>query len=698
MADKAERDRSAAKDVLDRAEREIRHLTELGVDVSALFDRFEGAKTRFSEDDWSGVQQACGEVLVLAKSMQAITAASLKSGARGRGGDKVSETVRLELSRLVASEVSTRVEAVARTLPTSSSVEELVVTKIQEALVTGGLIDRLEAVASDKAQAAIAGIPRFTAKDAQAAANLVVQRSLTQFLSSKELGTRVTAAVENSLVQALTEAEERIGKSVDALLNTRVASATSQLPTNEGVSDAIETALGRFLKEEPLEEKILSLAAERAKAEVDRAPDVMAEAASKIAREEADALIKTHTRSQEFSEQLKQLVRASAGEIVENIPRLEQEDVEIIARRVADESLASLAESDVLREKIEDKAKEIVDEALSTAGFDDKARAVAQEVVDAAPRVSPEQFEEALGEVRKTLDEKLGESLDERQKAVDEKLSAATAKIEEMANTGATDEALAEVTAKVEEKLAEVTAKVEEMVNTRPTKEDLSDAVMQVRTDLMTNEDFASWIKDGALEAIKGAGLAGNVQDIEKKLLTRERVERIARHEALTAAMDLLEKKEFTRRIAEVLDEKPVREKLAELGGGGGTPDGLEDTVALQSKNTFMELLDGQEFADKVKELGGGGGGGDAASAAQIEERIGKLQEALPTLVDKILAAKLDPAALQQQMSKVAESSIGDIANSPVFKEMLEAKFKAIMTYLTQDVIPKQIRRMMGGG
>ncbi|MHC4247830.1 MAG: hypothetical protein ACYS9X_01750 [Planctomycetota bacterium] len=638
MADKTERDRDAAKEVLDRAEREIRHLTELGVDVGALADRFEAAKASFNEEDWSRVQQACGEVLVLAKSMQAITAASLKSGARGKGGDKVSETVRMELSRLVASEVTSRVEAVARTLPTSSSVEELVVTKIQEALVTGGLVERLESVAADKAQAAIAGIPRFTAKDAQAAANLVVQRSLTQFLSSKELGTRVAAAVESSLSQALSEAEERINKSVDALLNTRVASATSQLPTNESVGGAIETALGRFLKEEPLEERILSLAAERAKAEVGRAPDLMAEAASKIAREEADALLKTHTRSQEFSEQVKQLARASAGEIVESLPSLGQEDVEVIARRVADESLASLAESDVLREKIEGKAKEIVDGALSTAGFDDKARGIAQEVTDKA--------------------------LEERRAAVDEKL-------------------------------ADAAAKVEDVLSTRPTKDELSEAVIQVRTDLMTNEDFGTWIKDGALEAIKGAGLAGNVQDLEKKLLTKERVERIARHEALTAAMDLLEKKEFTRRIAEVLDEKPVRKKLEEVGGGS-KPGDLEETVALQAKNAFMELLDGNEFAGKVTELAGASGGG--GDAAQLEERVGKIQEALPGLVDKILASKLDPKALQEQMSKIAESSISDIANSPVFKEMLEAKFKAIMTYLTQDVIPKQIRRMVGGG
>jgi len=665
MADKAERERNAAKEVLDRAEREIRHLTELGVDVAALADRFEAAKKEFGGENWPAVERACGEVLVLAKSMQAITAASLKSGARGKGGEKVSESLRMELSRLVASEVSTRVEAVARTLPTSSSVEELVVTKIQEALVTGGLIERLESVASDKAQAAIAGIPRFTAKDAQAAANLVVQRSLTQFLSSKELGTRVAAAVENALEKALTEAEERISKSVDALLNTRVASATSQLPSNDAVAESINEALGRFLKEEPLEERILTLAAERAKAEVGRAPDLMTEAASKIAREEADALLKTHTRSKEFVEQVKQLARASADDIVANIPRLGQEDVEVIARRVADESLASLAESDVLREKIEGQAKDTVEGALSAGGFDDKARAIAQEVTDKA--------------------------LEERRAAVDEKLADAAGKVEELLSTRPTKEKLAEVFAKVEEKLTDSAGKVEELLSTRPTKDEVSEAVMQVRTDLMTNEDFANWIKDGALEVIKEAGLAGNFKDIEKKLITKDRVERIARHEALTATMDLLEKKEFTKRIAEVFDEKPVRKKLEKLAGGAGSGD-IEKAAELQAKNVFAELLEGKDFAEKVKDLAGSAGGGE------LGERVDKIQKALPTLVEKTLATKLDPKALQEQMSKVAESSISDIANSPVFKEMLEAKFKAIMSYLTQDVIPKQIRRMMGGG
>ncbi|MHC4201995.1 MAG: hypothetical protein ACYSU0_18555, partial [Planctomycetota bacterium] len=406
-------------------------LTQLGVDVVALNDRFQNAKSQFGESNWTDVERDCGEILVLAKSMQAITSASLKAGGRGKGKDKMSETARMEMSRLIAAEVGNRVEAVARTLPTASTIEETVQNKIQEALVTGGLIERLEAVATEKAQSAVAGIPRFTAKDAQAAANLVVQRALTQFLSSKELGARVGKAVEAEVTKALKAAEKRIAKESEALVNTRVASLTSKLPTKEGVAEDIEAALGAFLKDAPLEERVLGLAAERAKAEVDRAPDLMSEAATKIARQEADALFKTHLRSKEFVDQVKQASRESANEIVETMPKLTQEDVEVISRRVGEESLGQLADSDVLREKIESMAKDVVEKSLSEAGLDKK----------------------------------------------------------------------------------------------------IADAITQNRLELMTNKDFADWIKDGTLEVVKEAGL-GDTSGLEKKLMTKEKVEKIARHEA----------------------------------------------------------------------------------------------------------------------------------------------------------------------
>ncbi len=46
---------------------------------------------------------------------------------------------------------------------------------------------------------------------------------------------------------------------------------------------------------------------------------------------------------------------------------------------------------------------------------------------------------------------------------------------------------------------------------------------------------------------------------------------------------------------------------------------------------------------------------------------------------------------------EVARGSVREIVNTPEFKGVLDDKFKVMMNYLTQDVIPKQIRRMTGG-
>ncbi|MHC4253293.1 MAG: hypothetical protein ACYS9X_29590, partial [Planctomycetota bacterium] len=624
-------------------EREIRRLTELGVDVGALGERFEGTKASFAEEDWDEVESGCAEILVLAKSMQAITAASMKSTSRRKGSGKLTEAMRLEMTKLIGAEVANRVEAVARTLPTASALEEVVQTKIQEALVTGGLIDRLESIAGDKAQAAIANIPRFTAKDAQAAANLVVQRALTQFLSSKQLATRINGAVEAAMTKALANSEAQFNKAMEALVDSRVASAVGEFPSKDDMKEGIETSLDRFLKEAPFEERVLELAAERAKAELQRAPDTMTEAATRFARQEADSLLKAYLRGTEFTEQVKALTKQNAAEIVTALPQIAQEDVEIIARRVADESLGSLADSEMLQEKVEGLAKQVVDDALSAQGFDEKIRSVADDVA-----------------------------------------------------------------------------------KNSPTKEELAEAITASRRELMTNEDFGSWIKDGALEAMREAGLAG-LGDIEKKLLTEDRVERIARHEALSAVMDLLEKKDFVKRIAEVLDEKLVKAKIEEIAGGGIDSDQIDETAEVRAKSVFAELIESDEFAQKVQEVGGGGGGGGSEQLQEVAKRLAERmelieKEALPALVEGMLQDKLgsvsadaigkqvssavqeaitaqvNPQALQQQMAQIAKDSIAEIANTDEFKALLEGKFKVMLNYITKDVIPKQITRIMGGG
>jgi hypothetical protein len=680
LSPREERDRKTAKEVLDRAEREIRRLTELGVDVGALSDRFASAKAHYGDGRWSDAEMSCSEILILAKSMQAITSASMSAGA-SPGSKKISDAMKAEVSRLIAKEVGDRVEAVARTLPTTSSIEEIVQTKIQEALVTGGLIQRLENIAAQKAKAAVAGIPRFTAKDAQAAANLVVQRSLTQFLSSKDLGKKLKTVAETEITKALGKAEKQMAKALEAHLNTQIASVVDPLPTKKIVDEQITVAFARLVKQEVFEDRVLELASERAKAEVQNAPDLMSEAASKIAREAADSLFKTHLRSKDFTQQLKAMTRDVAAEAVGEVQLLSAEDVEVIARRIGEESLTTLAESDVLREKMESLGKGIVTQALSAGGLDEKVKTIAQEVANATPHVTPEQLEGTV------------QQLDGRTKELEGKLS----------------EGLGE-------KVASALARLDEISSGVPTKTELEERIVAARGELMTNEDFGEWIKDGVLEVVKEAGFSEErMAELEQAFLTPEKAEKVARHEALTAAMDMLETKEFTRRVIELLGDEEVREDIPGFGGGG-------EDLELQVKNVFAEQLESSEFTDKVKEISG-----DASDVQeQLVSRLDKIErEALPALIDNVLADKLteklggiDPEALEaniatkvqealgahldmealnKQILEIAQQSIGKIANTPEFKEMLDGKFKIVMNYLSKEVIPKQIRRQMGG-
>ena len=232
----------------------------------------------------------------------------------------------------------------------------------------------------------------------------------------------------------------------------------------------------------------------------------------------------------------------------------------------------------------------------------------------------------------------------------------------------------------------------------------------------MTGGDFGEWLKDGIATVLSEAGLSGERMDeLEETFVTGEKAEKLARHEALTAAMDMLETKEFTRRVVELLGDEDVREDIPGFGGGG-------EDLDLQMKSALAEQLESSEFADKVKEISGDAG--DAQN--QLVARLDKIEkEALPALIDSVmaeklteklggiapealeasigtkvqeaLAAHLDMEALNKQILEIAQQSIGKIANTPEFKEMLDGKFKIVMNFLSKEVIPKQIRRQMGG-
>ena len=223
--------------------------------------------------------------------------------------------------------------------------------------------------------------------------------------------------------------------------------------------------------------------------------------------------------------------------------------------------------------------------------------------------------------------------------------------------------------------------------------------------------------------------LAARVADLEKKLVTRERVEEIAAAAALDvlkfyesevkkatqAAEEMtgaLEKREFARRVAASFEDRACRRSLDEL-----VVEVAQDEVqrALQEKvaDAIAERIEDPEFAEKLK----GPAGASEEISKQLEgaskrlaERLDRIeQEALPQLVEELLGKrldekldqklddKLDADALEQKVIEAAKGAVRDIANIPEFKAMLDEKFKVMMNYLAKDVIPKQIKRMTGG-
>jgi hypothetical protein len=239
--------------------------------------------------------------------------------------------------------------------------------------------------------------------------------------------------------------------------------------------------------------------------------------------------------------------------------------------------------------------------------------------------------------------------------------------------------------------------------------------------------------------------LAAKLADLEKKLVTKERAEEIAAASALDVlkfyekevrdateaareATRAFEKREFARRVAASLDDRSIRRTLDDLVVET-IQDELEQAVGQKIKDAFSSQLEDPEFAEKLKEIAGGGEGVQEF-AKGLAERMDKIErEVLPQLVEKLVDKKveekldakleekleenldavpvgaivesaaegLDTEAVRQQVVEVAKGSIREIVNTPEFKGVLDDKFKVMMNYLTQDVIPKQIRRMMGG-
>ncbi len=210
---------------------------------------------------------------------------------------------------------------------------------------------------------------------------------------------------------------------------------------------------------------------------------------------------------------------------------------------------------------------------------------------------------------------------------------------------------------------------------------------------------------------------AAKLAELEKKLITRERAEEIAAAAALdvlkvyeievkkaTRAAEemrtVIEKREFARRVAASLEDRVCRKSLDELLVDI-VQDEVERALAEKVADAVAAQLEDPEVAKKLQAQASGGEGesGEDDKLEQFSQRLAARldkieQEALPQIVKGQLDERLGQ---KPKGDPGAPGVVRDIANTPEFKAMLEEKFKVMMNYLVGDVIPKQVKRLMGG-
>jgi len=211
-----------------------------------------------------------------------------------------------------------------------------------------------------------------------------------------------------------------------------------------------------------------------------------------------------------------------------------------------------------------------------------------------------------------------------------------------------------------------------------------------------------------------------------------EKIEKIARREGVQAVVQIFDSEEFAKRVNSAIGDR---------GAAAGSPGDMAETVRKEVRGALVELMESDLFNEKVglvitQQMAGAGGAPDGEAAAalaanaadeirqDLAARMEKVEQALPEIVarviaekggagadmsaieekitavvaNKVLGDKLDPALIQAEIKNQTPEVVKEIANSDEFKVLLDDKFKVILNYLKQDVIPKQVKKLLKDG
>jgi hypothetical protein len=147
---------------------------------------------------------------------------------------------------------------------------------------------------------------------------------------------------------------------------------------------------------------------------------------------------------------------------------------------------------------------------------------------------------------------------------------------------------------------------------------------------------------------LAGAGTAGSLEEIEKKVTSSESF------------------------------RKAVREKSPAGGDSGVTKEALGAIIqSVLFESGILEKLVNKQIDSKLPSGGDGGGGG-----------------ANPDGVKKVLAKEL-PELLHGELKGVAERQVRSAMAGEGMKTLLDDKFRAMSLYLKTDVIPKAVQKVL---
>ena len=549
---------------------------------------------------------------------------------------------------------------------------------------------------------------RKSAQEIVARAQAAVEELSGQGLDVSALTERLSAALESLSAKEYRAAEMAAGEIVVLAKAMREMAALSgdlaakEETERETIVEAISTEISRQMKQVmrdiPMEitnqvrESTKRLPMELARQVQDNlgaypTADRVEEMASRRAAQAVQDLL----LSREFEDKVAKLVSTA----VDRLPNLTRSDVSSIAKEVMADSVGALLESKKFKGEVWGIAEESskISTEYTKELIESMPKVTPDDVTGIASGVASQAIQVALGSdewaerVRSIADEavsQFGETVDQSINSLTEGLVKGTALDEKVHSVAS------QLIAGFEGRLPEFKEEVR-----RSVLEEVAPAV----SEIIATEGFAKRVgklidervnaavgeKLAAIDELKSAVeeiMAHGPEDAleEAKKAAKAEVAAVVDSDAFLNVVAEAVKRSGAAEVDENRVVEITREQILEVSGSNPPPVD-EEKVASLARDEITKALEGEEFKKAASEAVGGE----------------KVAEIVKEAVGEKLGSGLDPAMLENVLKQAAPAAVKEIANSDEFKKMLDEKFRIIMRYLKDDLVPKTVKKLTGG-